>query len=86
MPNLPTPFQNIPMSDVAPAMIRESAKAFYLTGLTKFIFSVAIRLSFVASVWIFLYDYDRWIGMLVFFILILVTTPPPSRPQKETKK
>jgi hypothetical protein len=79
------PVNNPFVGDAAETMIRESGKLIFLNNLTKFIFSVVIRLSFVASVWLFLFDHSQWVGMLVFFILILATTPIPARSKKETK-
>lgn len=55
------------------------------TYLLRLIIALLLRISLVASVWVFVYDPDKWVGMLLFFILSVLFggvqsfTPAPSK-------
>ena len=40
--------------------------------LLRMIVALVVRLSLVASVWLFLFDYEKWQGMLIFLILAIL--------------
>ena len=54
------------------AGLKSGATVAVISGIVKAIFVLAIRLSFVAAVWLFLFDYHRWTGIALFFVLVLI--------------
>jgi hypothetical protein len=40
--------------------------------LLRLIFAVIVRISFVASVWLFMFRIDLWYGVLIFAVLSLI--------------
>jgi len=55
--------------------------------LMRLIVAVAARLSLLASVWLFVFDADKWPGMPIFFILAILVggVQPLSMQTKATK-
>jgi hypothetical protein len=51
-------------AEVGADMIRKQA-------WLRLIVATAVRLSLVASVWLWLFDYEKWPGMLIFFVLAI---------------
>jgi len=61
------------------------AKAYLLRLIT----AILLRVSLVASVWLFVFDPSKWVGMLLFFLLAAmfggVQPFSPSAKQKTSK-
>jgi hypothetical protein len=55
--------------------------------LMRLIVAVATRLSLLASVWLFVLDADKWVGMPIFFILAIFVggVQPLNMQTKATK-
>jgi hypothetical protein len=67
--------------DLREAIAQATKNEKFLVDLSKAIMVVAIRLSFVASIWIFTVDADRWLAMCIFGILSFFTIKLPSKQQ-----
>lgn len=54
------------------AGLRHGALVTTMLAAAKAIFVLVIKLSFIAAIWLFLFDYRRWPGIALFFVLMLV--------------
>jgi hypothetical protein len=61
------------------------------TYLMRLITALLVRVSLVASVWLFVFDAEKWVGMLLFFLLMVMFggvqpfTPTSSGKSKTAK-
>jgi hypothetical protein len=80
------PKQQVP-SDIFMAGIENSKNALNKTYWLRLITAVVVRLSLIASVWVFIFNHTLWYGMILFGLLTIMMggIQDINLPRKETK-